>query len=262
MSSESLLPTGSLGYRFDLEDKPTLMLKGLEPKQVMRAYLDSLPAFNVFANPADIVRILNQMSQGACQGHSLAMIFSICFFLATGRWLNFSRAAGYYLSQRKDGIKGDSGSTLNGGRWVATEHGMCLESDWPYPSSYNAKEPSNVPYLYKLVMTKPFSKVQDVLDWIDLGLPVQTGFAWNDSCSREIVNNWHSGGGGHSTTFWLRSKAGNIKNINSWGPQWNGDGIHEWTESSIAAAIAHPWTTLVGYAPDNMLFPPQEPIGL
>lgn len=259
MNEQQILPTGSRGYRYDIENKPQLAMLGQEPEHVLKSYRDSFPKFDVGANPLGAVDVLNQGNQGACQGHSLASVFSICFFLATGRRQAFSRAAGYYLSQRYDGIRSDAGSTLNGGRKVATEHGMCLESDWPYPSRYDPTEPPNVPYLYKLKITKPFQRVKDVTDWIDAGLPVQTGFAWNDSCSRELVSNWRSGGGGHSTVFWQRSKSGNVVMINSWG-QWNEDGCNEWKEEAIAQALAHEWTTLVGYAPDEMSFPDQAPI--
>ena len=258
--NQALLPTRRMGYAVDHENRAHLETTGQSPSEVLKAFKDSFPGFNIGADPLGAVDVLDQASQGSCQGHSLAQIFSICFFLATGRRQKFSRAAGYYLSQRYDGIRGDSGSTLSGGQKVATIHGMCLESDWKYPSSYNPNEPANVPYLYKLKVTRPMQTVKDVTDWIDSGLPVQTGFAWNNSCSREIVDAWQPGGGGHSTCFWQRAKSGNIKNINSWGSDWNGDGVHEWTESSIAKALAHSWTVLIGYAPDEMSFPDQEPL--
>ncbi len=261
MNEQILLPTFERGYRYDHESKPELFFHGQSASETLKAYRDSFPKFDVGANPLGAIDVLNQGNQGACQGHSLASIFTICFFLATGRRQAFSRAAGYYLSQRYDGIRGDNGSTLNGGRRVATEHGMCLESDWQYPSRYNPAEPANVPYLYKLKITKPFTRVADVTAWIDAGLPVQTGFAWNDSCSREIVTNWRSGGGGHSTVFWQRAKSGNVVMLNSYD-QWNEDGCNEWTEGAIAQALAHEWTTLVGYAPDEMSFPDQKPIEL
>jgi len=261
-TEERLLPTGLMGYRHDRERRDILEANGLDPSETMKAYRDSFPVFNTTADPIGAVDVLNQGAQGSCQGHALATVFSICFFLATGRREWFSRAAGYYLSQRKDGIRGDRGSTLSGGRWVATEHGMCLENDWKYPARYNPAEPAGVKYLYKLKATKPMKTVKEVTDWIDAGLPVQTGLSWNDSCSREIVTNWRGGGGGHSTCFWQRSNAGNVKNINSWGKTWNGDGVHEWTEGSIAAALRHQWTVLIGYAPDGMSFPDQDLIGL
>lgn len=258
--SEVLLPTGAMGYAFSKENIAHLQSTGASPSEALRAFKDSFPIFDTTADPVGAINILNQGQQGACQGHSLAQIFAICFFLATGRKVRFSRAAGYYLAQRYDGIKGDNGSTLSGGQKVATIHGMCLDSDWSYPAQYNPFEPANVPYLYKLKATKPMETVKDVLDWIDAGLPVQTGFAWNNSCSKEIVDNWQPGGGGHSTCFWQRSKIGNVKNINSWGENWNGDGVHEWTESSIARALKHDWTVMIGYAPDGMSFPDQPPL--
>lgn len=258
--SEVLLPIHRLGYNYVHEDKRSLEINGAEPAEALRLFQASFPKFNTTADPLGAVAILNQGNQGSCQGHALATVFSICFFLATGRKEAFSRAAGYYLSQRKDGISGDRGSTLNGGQWVATQHGMCLEKDWPYPSRYNPAEPSGLKYLYKLKVTRPMRTVKEVTDWIDSGLPVQTGLMWNDSCSREIVNNWQPGGGGHSTCFWQRDNAGNVKNLNSWGTQWNGDGVHSWTESSIDRAIKHQWTTLIGYAPDEMSFPSYGPL--
>jgi len=120
--SEGLLPIGRLGYAFQKEDRATLETNGAEPSEALRLFQASFPTFDVTADPLGAVDILDQKNQGACQGHALAMVFSICFFLATGRREAFSRAAGYYLSQRKDGIRGDSGSTLSGGQWVATPH--------------------------------------------------------------------------------------------------------------------------------------------
>jgi len=258
--SEELLPNYRQGYTILAENRAALETNGLNPQDALMNFKESFPQFNITSDPLGVLDVLNQGQQGSCQGHALATVFSICFFLATGRREAFSRAAGYYLSQRKDGIRGDNGSTLSGGQWVATQHGMCLEEDWPYPARYFPTEPSNVRYLYKLMVTRPMRTVKEVTDWIDAGLPVQTGFMWNNSCSHEIVNNWQPGGGGHSTCFWQRSNAGNIRNINSWGENWNGDGVHEWTESSIDRAIRHRYTTLIGYAPDEMSFPDYAPI--
>lgn len=263
MSEELLLPNGSFGYPIHLENKAELEKNGEEPAMVLKGFKASFPKFNTMADPATLIRILNQLNQGACQGHALAMIFSICYFLATGRWLDFSRAAAYYLSQRYDGLIGrDVGSTLNGGRRVATEHGLCLEADWKYPGSYNPKEPAGIKYPYKLKVTKPFKTLNDFTDWTDANLPTQTGLSWNSTCQREIVNAYRvlPGSGGHSTVFWLRSLIANFKMINSWGEDWNEDGCNEWTEASIVAVLRDPNMTLIGYAPDGMEYPIPEPI--
>lgn len=259
-----LLPVGRLGYSLLNEDHEYLEDVGESPNQAMKAFQDSFPVFNTTADPLGAVSVLNQGNQGSCQGHSLALIFSINYFLATGRREAFSRACGYYVSQSYDGIRSDSGSTLSGGVKCATQHGMCLESDWPYPSRYDPRQPSGVEYPYKLKSTKPMRSVDDCRNWLQLGLPIQTGIKWNDSCSREIVDNWQPlrGSGGHSTTFWQLSQSGNVKNINSWGNTWNGDGVHEFTFGSIARLLQDSNTVLIGYAPDAMSFPTPTPIGL
>ncbi len=261
--SDQLLPRGQLGYAMDLENREYLEDTGEDSTKLLKAYKEQVPEFNVEADPGKLVRILNQRNQGACQGHSVAMFFSICFFLATGRWLDFSRAAAYYLSQRRDGIRGDRGSTLSGGQWVSTQHGMCLESDWPYPNEYDPTEPPGIKYEYKLKVSKPLKTADEWKAWSDAGLPIAGGLKWNTTCDVEIVNNWQPlrNSGGHATTWWLRRPNGNRPNINSWGAQWNGDGIHEWTMQSIERALKDPFTVFIGYAPDEMMFAPQQPLG-
>lgn len=257
------LTPGTLGYAYEFEQRDLLESQGEDSQLVLRQFRETFPQFNVNADPLGLVEILDQGQQGSCQGHALATVFQICYFLATGRKESFSRAAAYYLSQKKDGIRGDMGSTLSGGQWVATQHGLCLESDWPYPSRYNPAMPPSAQgkFLFRLATTKPFRNVNEVVEWLDQGLPVQIGVTWNSSCDREIVDGYNArGGGGHSTVFWQRRTSGNVTNINSWGRRWAGDGVHEWTLRSIEAALAARWTVMIGYAPTGMSFPVPEPI--
>lgn len=255
------LNQGQLGYAFELERRNQLEIEGNDPMRMREQFKDSFPTFNLTADPLGAIDILNQGNQGACQGHALATIFQICYFLATGRKESFSRAAAYYLSQRFDGIRTDSGSTLSGGQKVATS-GLCLEKYWPYPSRYDNREPSGLSYPFKLKVTRPLRTVKEVTDWIDSRLPIQTGVPWNQSCQREVVDNYQAlpGSGGHSTVFWLRSQAGNIKMPNSWGRDWCNDGVNEWTESSIDRVLRSRFTVLIGYAPDEMSFPEPTPL--
>jgi hypothetical protein len=109
--------------------------------------------------------------------------------------------------------------------------------------------------------TKPFKDVDSMLEWLDQGLPIQTGLTWNNTCDQEIVSSYSArSGGGHSTVFWQRRNSGNIVNINSWGTRWAGDGVHEWTRESIKTALAAKWTVFIGYAPSGMSFPNPEPV--
>lgn len=250
------LERGTLGYRFDLENKPELEAKGTDSKMLLKAFKDAFPTFNLQANPVDVFDILDQQMQGACAGHALAAVFSVCYYLATRRREAFSRGGAYYLAQQKDGIRGDQGSTLSACRWVATEHGLCLEKDWPYPPRYNPTKPAGIQFPYKLKVSKPMKTLQEVMDWLEAGLPVQIGLPWDSYAEKEIVDNFSPSrdSGGHSTTFWLKTGE-NVNNLNSWGQRWNGDGVHKWTPKSIEQALRHEWTVMIGYSPDEMSFP-------
>lgn len=259
MREDRPLPTGKLGYAIEREDREELEAFGVAPKMMLRKVRETLPKFNVQQIPTDLFDPLNQGNQGACQGHSLATVFMICFFLATGRLANFSRAAAYYLSQRKDGIRGDRGSTLNGGRWVATQHGLCFEHQWPYPSRYNPTEPSGISYPFKLVASRPTRDYEEIQEAIDLGLPVQDGIIWDSSVSRTISTNFVGrGGGGHSTTLWCKQGENTVR-INSWG-MWDGDGCNENTPRSLKQQVEHRYSTHVIYAPEGMVYPELAPL--
>lgn len=257
MTNRDFTP-GQMGYAFQWENRDQLEATGEDSKLLLAKYRDTFPQFNTTADPLGVLKVFDQGMQGSCQGNALAQVFSICYFLATGRHETFSRSAGYYLAQKKDGIRGDQGSTLSGGQWVATQHGMCLDADWPYPSRYNPDMPpsANGKFNFKLKATKPLQDIDALVEWIDLGLPVQLGITWNNSCDKEVVTSYSSrSGGGHSTVFWQRRASGNIVNINSWGTRWNGDGVHEWTVDSVKAALKGRWNVFIGYAPDGMSFP-------
>jgi hypothetical protein len=178
----------------------------------------------------------------------------------TGRVLAFSRAAAYYLSQRKDGINGDRGSTLSGGQWVATQHGLCLEHEWRYPSQYDPREPSGITYKFKLVASQATQDWELIQEALDLGLPVQDGIMWNNEVSRTLVTNYTGSGaqGGHSTTLWSKSDE-NYRRINSWG-LWDGDGCNENTPKALKQQVEHRNASHVIYAPEGMIYPEVEPV--
>lgn len=248
-----------MGYLYAEENHAALAENGMDARRLVSRAAANRPDFNPDVNPMTLFDPLNQGGQGACQGHSLALIFTICYFLQTGRILQFSRAAAYYLSQQRDGISGDRGSTLSGGQWVATQHGLCLESDWPYPSRYNPTEPRGVHYPFKLVAAKPTRDWDTIREALDIGLPVQDGIIWDDSVSRTLVTNYVGrGGGGHSTTIWTK-KGPNYRRINSWG-MWDGDGCNENTPEAMQQQVRHRYSSHVIYAPEGMIYPEIEPV--
>jgi len=254
------LPIGPLGYAIELENRAEMEEKGVDPKLMLARAGDAIK-FNVNVDPMTLFNPLNQSTQGACQGHALAMIFTICYFLETGRIEFFSRGGAYYLSQKKDGINGDRGSTLNGGRYVATQHGLCLEKDWPYPSRYNPAQPPGLSFPFKLVASKPTQDWGLIREALDMGLPVQDGIIWDNSVSRTIVTNYvGSGGGGHSTTLWTK-KDDLYRRINSWG-MWDGDGCNENTANALKQQVEHRYSSHVIYAPEGMIYPDLAPVSL
>lgn len=260
MKVDRELPTFKLGYAIESENRPELEKEGVDVAFMLARAEANKPEFNPVVHPMTLLDPLNQGSQGACQGHSLAMVFTICYFLSTGRILHFSRAAAYYLSQRKDGIRGDRGSTLSGGQWVATKNGLCLEKDWKYPSSYDPTEPRGLKYEYKLVASKPTRDPGEVRAWLDLGLPVQDGIMWDSSVSRTICTNYRgSGGGGHSTTLWTKSEDANYRRINSWG-MWDDDGCNENTPTALDQQVKHSFSTHILYGPADMIYPELQPV--
>src|SRR5690554_3408560 len=101
------LPSGPRGYAIEKENRSLLAEQGMDTTKMLRLAEANAPKFNVDVDPMTLFAPLNQGGQGACQGHALAMMFVICYYLMTGRIESFSRAAGYYLSQRKDNISGD-----------------------------------------------------------------------------------------------------------------------------------------------------------
>jgi hypothetical protein len=252
------LPSGPMGYAIQQENQSLLMEQGIDPLKMIMLAEAAQPAFNAQANPMTLFEPLNQGSQGSCQGHSLALIFTVCYYLQTGRVEAFSRAAGYYLSQRKDGINGDRGSTLSGGQWVATKHGMCLEFEWPYPQRYNPAEPAGINYRFKLVASQPTRDYELISQALDIGLPVQDGIIWDNSVSRTISTDYSGqGGGGHSTVLWCKVGE-NYRRINSWG-MWDGDGCNENTPKSLKKQVEHNFSSHIIYAPEGMIYPELKP---
>ena len=218
------LPQGTLGYAIDDEHLDELA-NGDDPLELMSRFRDAVPTFNEQIKPDQIIAVVNQGSVGSCQGNALAGALQI-----------------------------------SGGRWVATEHGMCLDAKWPYVSKYDPKEPAGIDYPFKLKVSRPFRNADELVSWIKLGLPVQTGVRWGREMNQERVTSASRSGGGHSTCLWCMD-GNDIYNINSWGKSWNGDGLQTWTQSALQEMITR-GGTFIGYSPERFEYPEPEPISL
>ena len=253
------------GYVFQMERKPELESAGQSPILLANAFGETIPDFNVQADPLEIlIKQEDQLQIGACVGNSGTSVVESCYFLVTGRAIQLSRACGYYQAQRKDGLRGDTGATLAGFRAVATE-GLCLETDWPYPNQYNNRMPDSAlgKFDYKVSSTRPLKTIDEFDFWVrEKKLPVHAGFLWNGSSDREYVTNYSSSGmGGHATMFW-QMIGDDYRMLNSWGKRWQGKGWNRWSRNAIKQLISSSYSVLVGYAPEAFSFPTPTPIGV
>lgn len=255
------LTRGTLGYRYDLERPAWLEQNGHDPRVMLKA-AETLPAFNPFSNPLDVIEIRNQLKVSACAGFSGALVKAICYWRHTGRTEVFSALGCYILAQRLDGIRGDNGATLSGVQRVLTQHGLCLDSEWPFRGRYDAREPNPKPrYLYRLKNSKPIKDVGLAFEWLQAGLPIHWGISWGREMDREVVDSFTGrGGGGHAIVTWLLKDNDTAICENSWGERWNGDGCHVWTRKAIGQMLKHKWTVAIGYGPEQMELPPLEPV--
>lgn len=225
-----------LGYLHGADDYDFIDAQ-VDPEIVLKSARAAYPSFN--ANEYTWTELPSQGRQGSCAGHALSNCFQVAMVLEYGIQTLFSRGGAYYTAQKFDGIRGDRGSTLAGCQKVA-ESGLCLESDWPYPSSYNNRMPSSAEgkMNFKMKGSKRIKDADLAWDLLAAGACIQTGVAWNSSFEKEICDSHRSGGGGHSTMlFGIDESTGNAINHNSWQPNWNGDNRNQWTKKFFSDII-------------------------
>ncbi len=217
------------GYNHGQDDYCAIDAR-MDPEIVLKAARAAYPTFN--PHSYEWTELPNQGRQGSCAGHALSNCFQVALVQQYGIHTLFSRAAAYYTAQRYDGIKGDRGATLNGCQKVA-ESGLCLETEWAYPSSYNNSIPESSKGNMNFTMSGSRRVTDADLAWdlLMAGVPIQTGVAWNSSFEQVVCDNYRSGGGGHSTMlFGIDEASGDAWNNNSWGSGWGNNGRNRWTK--------------------------------
>lgn len=228
----------AFGYRYKQDDPQAIAERGMDAEQGLRLCRGQHPTFNPEADPWTALQF--QGMQGACAGHAGCLGVQVCVQLAYGKLIYFSRANVYYEAQRKDGIRGDQGSTINGCSKVLTQDGVMREEDWRYPPRYDNRRPANfqsAPRVY-IRTSKPVEDPQLCIDLVRAGAAVQTGVAWTNDYEKPVCTEYTGRGsvGGHSTLL-FGTKDGNLINHNSWNG-WMpnspaGPGRHLWTENFV-----------------------------
>ena len=245
------------GWREDREDAAFLnRLRGEAPVLAMRGtYTETT------FDPREVMRVENQSNQSSCQGHAISSVVEWCHCIASGNpGLQLSRAYGYYETQRGDGIRGDRGSTISGGVKLAMESGICEESLWPYPKSYNTRRPRDWDEClqnakqYKIKTKRRMTTYDGVRTFLGSGLGgITIGIGWSSRVmSKAVVESYTSGGGGHAISLLCLSKrkdrAGDpfVWCMNSWGRGWANGGWSEWSPKAVRQILASGRTTAVG----------------
>ena len=250
MSSQS-------GYRPELEDRAFLAALPKQELLLGDGYEE------VRLDPRKLVKVENQGQQGACAGHSLSSIMEWCYCIATGGEMKqLSRAMAYYEAQRLSNIRGDNGSTISAGVKLALNTGVCDESLWKYPSSYNPARPASFDAVLenaaknKLKSATPIKSYNDYRTFVGSGRGgVHNGISWGTGMSRAVVETFAPGGGGHAIAGLCLSEREDsqcrpyVWILNSWDLSFGSrevPGWQEWSPRAIEQMLSHQWTEMVG----------------
>lgn len=247
------------GWLVDAEDREQLAASSFDGWHGQVEGLFSAPEE---IDPRPWHKVENQGQQGACQGHALTSCAEMCFNIATGQVQQFSRQAAYIWTQNKDGIRGDRGSTITGGEWVAKNVGFCLESLWPYQARYVIRPPSSSMEACKadaakrrIRTTSAMKSYDDCFKWLSAGLGgVELGIIWNASMhGKGVIESYNPSGrgGGHAVAFLGYSARKDAKGrkflwlANSWG-SWGNKGYAEVAPAAVDAMFASKYTVMRG----------------
>lgn len=207
------------------------------------------------------LQVEDQQQQGSCQGHARTSSEEVAHYRQTeGDIVQLNRQFAYITSQMIDGIRGDRGSTIEGGARAAQKYGSCLESLAPYSGRYVTQFSDACwqdALKRQLTDWAALANYDEVMRWLAWGIGgIVIGIGWNGYCEpngQGNIENYRSGGGGHALALvdWDKSMADSggrpyIKMPNSWGRRWGKNG---WAR--INPRVIDYWCqneTVIGYS--------------
>lgn len=200
----------------------------------------------------------NQGQQGSCAGHACTSILEFCLAVATqAAPPHLSRQYSYICAQKKSGITGDRGSTIDGNVKVAVD-GIPREEFWPYTGRYHTSppggwEPARADALgFRLAKHALMRSYDDCFKWLASGTGgVDIGIRWGVP-DTDICESYSNSGGGHSVALLGYSKRKDSRQrnylwlLNSWGPNWGNGGWCEVAPKAIEQMLASNYTVMIG----------------
>lgn len=203
----------------------------------------------------DWITVEDQGQLGSCQGHAITTCAEVLYYTGTGgEIVQLSRRKAYIDTQEIDGLLGaDNGSTIDGGRELATRKGFSLEIVCPYQDVYPSKAerdrilaiPREPRFLIKSgILVESYDHC---LQLIAGGMVISIGTAWGFTIDEDwVVRRWNppTNAGGHARYL------GEIRNrrpteINSWGRRWGRNGRFSWERQPFEAMLRDPRSVVI-----------------
>jgi hypothetical protein len=184
------------------------------------------------------------------------------YHISTGQVTQFSPLFAYLMTQRIDGIRGDQGSTIDGGRRCTMEFGACPLEVCPYPNPvhYTTNIPdgaADAASKFKIRSYTMIKSYQDGQTFLSSGQGgIEIGISWPDEwmdTQGETLESFRPGNGGHSVCFlgYSRRTDNNREHYwwlaNSWGPdKWGDSGWMEVSPACVRQMLQNRDTVMVG----------------
>lgn len=242
------------------------LIRTPQEKTFAATYSLDLPEVDIAALPdsariAEWMNVEDQGQQGACAGHARTSAEELAIYRQTqGEIRQLSRQFAYITAQKIDGIRGDTGSTIEGNAKASQTVGTCLESFAPYTGSYYTQFKPEAYENAKGQQLQTWQRLENYdqcLRWNVHGVGgIAIGIGWNGNCtpdSRGCIEQYRSGGGGHSLAIldWNKKfldSAGRpyLWLFNSWSKRWGKDGC-----AYIHPRVIDYWCkneTVIGYS--------------
>lgn len=245
--ADPVLNTIGLGWRQDLENWSALQSTKL------RGWQNKVEPVN--RKPLGVREWFRQDYQngfGSCTGHGLSGSAEVCYWLATGKQIQFSRWFAYIRTQLFDGIHGDQGATISGAQRTVTEVGLPREEFLPYPSRYSQDIPQAAyddAANFKIKTAYAVDSYDDILLGLRSGLgSCYFGISWTSGMANAggtIESYSGRSGGGHCICFvdWVDdSERPYLWLANSHGPQWGEDGYAKVSPNAINQMLNSSWS--------------------